>query len=382
MKAKIILLLIALQLGCTTSSNKITQENVTEELIIKEFQDQLKKDLEDDNINGSISATIVKKDTIIWSRAFGYSNTESKVKSNSNTIYRIGSVTKTFTSFLMMKLMEEGIIKLDEFIEEYVPEVTKIKGYSEDTKFTFKQLANHTSGLNREPNFEDAYTGSLKEWETKLLQSLPHTSFKDNPDNNYSYSNIGYAILGLALSRAANETYTELVKQKIFIPLKMNNSFFEVPEIKKQHIAQGMEGGPFGELNFEIPKKEHLGRGYKVPNGAIYSSPNDLAKFMSAMMGHQNLISSESLQNMYVPPLSEEKDWWQSYGLGVRLLRDSIISTAGHTGAVSGYTANFMYQREGDYGVVIMRNYNWGMTNIDLRSFALLRRLKRMNTSK
>lgn len=379
MKYRIILIFVALQIGCTTKTEKLIVDEKQEELIIKEFEHQLKKDLEDDNIDGSISAAIVKGDKIIWSRALGFINSKSKIKSDSNTIYRIGSITKTFTAFLMMQLKEEGIIDLNESIEKYVPEVKQIKGYSKDTEFTFVQLANHTSGLNREPDFEEAYTGSIEEWENKVLKSLPHISFRSKPNEAYSYSNIGYAILGLALSRATDKTYIELVENKLFHPLKMTNSFFYVPESKKDQIAQGMEGGPFGELNLKTPEEEHQGRGYKVPNGAIYSTPNDLAKFMIAMMGYQNLISKKSLESMLEPPPIEEKNWWQSYGLGVRLLRDSIVSTAGHTGAVSGYTGNFMYQRKGDYGVVTMRNYNWGMTNIDLRSFDVLRRLQKLS---
>ena len=157
-------------MGCTSKSKDVVTYNKKEELIIKEFQHQLIKDLEDDNINGSISAAIVRENKIIWSRAFGYKNDE--VKCDSLTIYRIGSITKTFTAFLMMRLKEEGIINLDDSIEKYVPEVTNIKGYNTNTKFTFKQLANHTSGLNREPDFEEAYNGSLNEWDNKVLQSL------------------------------------------------------------------------------------------------------------------------------------------------------------------------------------------------------------------
>lgn len=380
MKLKVILLAVTLHISCTGQLEKTAIDDSQEILIIKEFEHQLKKDLEDDNIDGSISAAIVKEDKIIWSKAFGFRDRETQMQSDSNTLYRIGSVTKTFTAFLMMQLSEEGTIELSDPIEKYVPEVRQIRGYSNDTNFSFIQLASHTSGLSREPDFDEAFSGPVEEWQNKLLQSLPHTSFRNNNDGTYAYSNIGFAILGLALSRAANKPYIELVKSKIFAPLKMHNSFFQVPESKKHQIAQGMEGGPFGDLNLETPKQEHSGRGYKVPNGAIYSTPRDLAKFTYAMMGYENIISNKSLEEMEKSLENEDKNWWQSYGLGVRLLRDSVVSTAGHTGAVSGYTASFMYQKEGNYGIVIMRNYNWGMTGIDMRSFVVLRRLKRQST--
>lgn len=348
------------------------------ELIIKGFQDQLQADLEDDNINGSISAAIIKGDKIIWSRAFGVSDRLSDRKVDANTIYRVGSVTKSFTALLMMQLEEDGMLKIDDPVEDYLPEIKMLNEYSDSTKITFKQLASHTSGLDREPDLESAFSGAIQEWESKLLESIPKTSFQSKPAEQYNYSNIGYGILGLALSRAANKPYIELVEERIFRPLHMNNSYFVVPKDKLDQLATGMEGGPFGELNTKTPKEEHLGRGYKVPNGAIYSTPNDLAKFMMSTMGYYNLLKDANLRLMQEPAIIEDEEWWQNYGLGFRLLRDTIISTAGHTGAVSGYTANFMFEKEQEYGVVIMRNYNWGMTNVDLRAFALLKRLRQL----
>ena len=368
-----------LLINCTGAPDSHQAKVPSLETVINEFQHQLEADLADDNIDGSISATIVKGDQVIWSQAFGTADKASTLKADTTTIYRTGSVTKSFTAFLMMQLEEEGVINIEDPVETYLPEVKKLKGYSDSTLFNFKQLASHTSGLEREPNLELAFSGPIQEWEQKLLVSIPNTSFQSKPGERYSYSNIGYAILGLALSRAANKPYMELIENRIFNPLGMNNSYFIVPEDKLIQLARGMEGGPFGELNLETPEAEHLGRGYKVPNGAIYSTPNDLAKFMMSTMGYHDLLKNIKIQSMQEPVLIEEENWWQNYGLGFRLLRDTIISTAGHTGAVSGYTANFMFEKEQKYGVVIMRNYNWGMTNIDLRAFALLRRLRQLN---
>ncbi|MCH2083491.1 MAG: beta-lactamase family protein [Saprospiraceae bacterium] len=349
------------------------------EIVIKDFQDQLEADLEDDNIDGSISAAIVHNNKIIWSKTFGFTDRITKIEADSNTIYRVGSVTKSFTALLMMQLEEDGILNIEEPIEKYLPEIKKLDGYADSTKITFKQLAAHTSGLEREPQLESVFSGGVDEWEQKLLEAIPKTSFQSKVGEKYSYSNIGYGILGLALARAANKPYTTLVEEKIFKPLQMENTHFSIPKQKLKQLAKGMEGGPFGELNIDTPQKEHLGRGYKVPNGAIYSTPNDLAKFMMGTMGFYDLLEESKLEVMQKPAIIQNEAWWQSYGLGFRLLRDSILSTAGHTGAISGYTANFMFEKEQGFGVVIMRNYNWGMTNIDLRAFALLRRLKRLN---
>ncbi len=379
MKATSYFVLLALLTACVSGVDHPSTDKATLATILKDFQDQLEADLVDDNIDGSISASVIKGDTIIWSRAFGVSDRLSNKKADGNTIYRVGSVTKSFTALLMMQLEEDGLLNIEDPVESYLEEIKNLQGYSDSTKINFKQLASHTAGLQREPDWEEAYTGPIQDWEQKLLACIPKTSFQSKPGEKYSYSNIGYGILGLALSRAAKKPYMELIEEKIFKPLRMKNSYFIVPEERLDHLAKGMEGGPFGELNLDTPKEEHKGRGYKVPNGAIYSTPNDLAKFMMSTLGHHDLLGNSKLHAMQEPVWVEDEQWWQNYGLGFRLLRDSTIATVGHTGAVSGYTANFMFEREQEYGVVIMRNYNWGMTNIDLRAFALLRRLVKLH---
>lgn len=381
MKNVILTLLIVTAVGFKVTPDKGIVNGNDLKSIVSEFENQLKKDLKDDNINGSISSAIVKDNKIIWSEAHGTFDNDNKISADTTTIYRTGSISKSFTAFLMMQLIQEEIIELDEPIEKYLPEIREMNGYSDSTKITFRQLASHTSGLIREPKLENAASGPIEEWEDKILLSIPKTSFQSKPGKQYSYSNIGFGILGLAISRAAKNPFIELVKDKIFKPLNMKSSFFIVPKDRLANLATGMGGGPQGNLDKEKPKKEHVGRGYKVPNGAIYSTPNDLAKFMIANMGYSEMLNKDNLELMQTTK-TPEGEWWKNYGLGFSLYQDSTISTVGHGGAVSGYTANFIFEKESRYGVILMRNYNWGATNLNLRSLILLRKLKEVDAGK
>lgn len=359
---------ILLVLSCTPSENLKTDNF---ELIVSDFERQLQKDLKDDDIEGSISAVIIKGDKIVWSKAFGYSDQENMLLADTSTIYRTGSISKSFTAFLMMQLAEEGLIKLTDPIELYLPEIRKLKGYCASTKITFLQLATHTSGLLREPELEGAASGSIENWESKIIESIPKTTFENRLGEKFSYSNIGYGILGLSLSRAAKRPFVELVKEKIFVPLKMDNSYFEIPSDKTARLAKGMDGGPFGEIDVETPKIEHVGRGYKVPNGGIYSTPNDLAKFMMSNMGYRSLLKPETRELMQTEKASDG----DKYGLGFFISEGKGVTVIEHSGSVSGYTAQLAFERNSQYGVVIMRNYNWGTTDLSLRSHILLRDL-------
>jgi CubicO group peptidase (beta-lactamase class C family) len=342
--------------------------------IIDEFEKQLEKDIRDDNIRGSISAAIIKDDKTIWAKAFGPSTLQGDTPATVDTIYRTGSIAKSFTAFLMMQLVQDGTIALDEPVERHLPEIREVAGYSDATRTTFRQIASHTGGLTREPKLEQADAGPIEEWENKVLRSIPTTSFEFKPGERFSYSNIGYGMLGVALSRAAGEPFIELVEKRIFQPLQMENSFFVVPEHKVKDLAQGILGGPFGdeELDLDQPQKEHRGRGYKVPNGSIYSTPTDLGKFLMCNMGTPKLLETDRLELMHTNQTPETV--YHSYGLGFELYRDPAITIVGHSGGVPGYSAYFGFEKEYGYGVILMRNYNWGTTSFDFAPKTLLRK--------
>jgi CubicO group peptidase (beta-lactamase class C family) len=178
--------------------------------IILQFENELKGDLINDGVDGSISAAIIGGNKVIWSKAFGYSDRINRTLADTTTIYRAGSISKSFTAFLMMQLVEEGTIKLTDPVELYFPEIRGLRGYSDSTKITFLQLASHTSGLSREPQLKNANTGPIHNWEAKLIASIPTTCFESSPGTKHIYSNIGFGILGIALSRATGKPFMQM----------------------------------------------------------------------------------------------------------------------------------------------------------------------------
>ncbi len=157
----------------------------------------------------------------------------------------------------------------------------------------------------------------------------------------------------------------------------MENTFFEIAENKKVNLAQGMGGGPTAELDYEFPMREHKGRGYRIPNGGIYSTPNDMALFMKACMGYSNILNEETLQLLQTSqtPTSRLRS---NYSFGFNLYSDQGIETVGHGGSTPGYSAHFEFEKNSKYGIIVMRNYNFGNTNLDLRSNSLIRKLTLM----
>lgn len=369
---KILSLAIVLLIFSCNVPKEYENEKQTERKIIEDFSQLVESDVKDDNINGSLSLAIIHKDSTLLLQSYG--------NADSNTIFRVGSISKSFVGFLMMQLQQDGKIDINDPVEKYLPEIRLLVDYDKYSPITLRQLATHTSGLDRESRSRDENVrfGEINEWENNLIKAIPEASFRSKPGERFGYSNIGFAILGLTLSRVTNTPYVKLVRDKIFDPLGMDNTYFIVPENKKENLAKGMAGGPTAEINYEIPKREHNEVGYRIPNGGIYSTSSDMVKFMKACMGFSNLLNETSIDmlQMSQTPTTRLRS---NYSFGFDLYSDQGINTVGHGGSKAGYSAHFEYEKDSQYGVVLMRNYNFGNTNLDLRSNSLLRKLSIAN---
>jgi CubicO group peptidase (beta-lactamase class C family) len=342
---------------------------------ISRFEAQLAQDVAEDGV-GSISAGVVVGEDVVWANGFGWADIEEHIPADAETIYRTGSISKSFTAVLMMQMVEKGYFKLDDAVEKYFPEIDNLADRPEGAEpVTFRHLASHTSGLSREPNLKGAASGPISQWEDKILTSIPKTSYLRLPEEKYSYSNIGFGILGLAVSRAAGKPFMDLVQEHIFSPLGMTRSFFILTGDHVPHLAMGYVKRRDGTVNSEFPAKEHAGRGYKVPNGGIYSTVGDLAKFVAAMTGSlSSTIFSEETRIEILKRQTPEAGGGYGLGFSIRTDEDGFTSV-GHGGSVAGYNAGMVFHPEAKIGVVIFRNYNRGKTNLGLSIRDLLKEL-------
>jgi len=193
---------------------------------------------------------------------------------------------------------------------------------------------------------------------------------------HYSYSNMGYAILGATLSRAASESYVDYVPKHIFAPLAMTHTALDRnPEMLK-HLSKGYQLMPGGAVDSQIAQREsETGRGYKVPNGAIYTTVGDLAHFASFLMeqGPESVLKTASLDR-FQKQLAVPADigLTEGYGLGFSVERRDGYIAFGHDGAVTGYTAALLMNRAKGVGVIVFSNGGASPDGIAERSVDLL----------
>jgi CubicO group peptidase (beta-lactamase class C family) len=145
----------------------------------------------------------------------------------------------------------------------------------------------------------------------------------------------------------------------------MTSSAFEPNDAIKARISKGYHVGK-DKLDTETPQREHLGRGYKVPNGAIYTTVEDLAKFVLFEMGEgpTSVLSKENLEDHYKRIISSGASLQSGYGTGVEVLRQGDLIALGHGGAVAGYLAAAYFDRTTKNGGIVLRNATGSPFNV------------------
>ena len=317
------------------------------------------------NSLGSITVGVVHGRKLIWTKSYGYADIDKKELATRETVYRIGGMTAKFTGLMLLQLIEAGKISLHDPVEKYFPEINTIQGRDPaGPPVTWYQLAIHTSGIANEPDDMAAYTrGPVSDWEKTLIAALPHTKFVAAPGEKYVYSNVGIALLGAALSRVAGEPYITYVQKRIFAPLGMKHTSFEpdattMPWLAKGYVVTG------DKADGSIPEREHQGRGYKVPSGAVYTTVGDMARFISFELGQgpESVLKKQTLEKNYqhIVKLKRPIDEVIGYGVGFQEMGCGPISILGYGGFVPGYHARSDFYWSAGVGFIVLRNVEGG----------------------
>ncbi|HET9823704.1 MAG TPA: serine hydrolase domain-containing protein, partial [Chitinophagaceae bacterium] len=169
--------------------------------------------------NGSV--LIADHDKVILKKGYGYANFEWKIANTPDTKFRIGSVTKTFTDLLAFQLVENGNLKLDGLINDYLPEYPKPQGQ----QITIYHLMTHTSGL---PDY-DAMDINYSEFypHEKILAMFDSLPLEFPPGSQFKFTNSGAFVLGVILEKVTGKSYERLLNENIIQPLKLNNTGYD-----------------------------------------------------------------------------------------------------------------------------------------------------------
>lgn len=320
---------------------------------------------------GGITIGVVVGPKLVWTKSYGFADADAKRPASAGTVYRIGSITKQFTALMLLQLAEQGVVRLTDPVEKYVPEISAIqKSHPSAPPITLVQLATMTSGLAREPKGPpDHSRGPVGDWTKKVLLSLPQAVYQHEPGTQYLYSNIGYATLGLALERAAGRPFTHYVQERIVAPLGMTHTAFELTPAMRALVAHGYSRSRDGTVDSANADRELDGRGYRVPNGALMSTVTDLARFVAFELGEGPwIIKKETQEGNFTRVHLSDGALASGYGVGFQALRRGTLVALGHGGSTAGFRASALFDRASKTGVIVLRNSDLAAAGLAVRA--------------
>jgi CubicO group peptidase (beta-lactamase class C family) len=357
---KFISIIILAAIFNITSTKCYTQVNVnpTNNTEIPQTIDELKT-----KINGLLikyqipgaGIAIVSKDSLIYCGGFGFANMENKIPVTENTLFRMGSITKSFVALGFLKLVEEGKVGLQTPVTEIVPEIDIVNPWRKTDPVRIVHLLEHTSGFHNSLkgyNVSDDPNISLQQ-AMKVVSDAFKVQYR--PGTIYHYSNEGYGLAGLILEKITGKRYEDYLEEVILDSICMETSTFRIiDENSMKLLAQGYLGNfkesPF--INF-----------YSRPAGIMFSSTKDMAKYVQFMLnrgkvGEKQIISETSIKRKETPTTSMASGMGLEfgYGLGTECNYRSGFKWLGHNGAHFGFYTDFWYNLELNIGYVVLIN--------------------------
>jgi CubicO group peptidase (beta-lactamase class C family) len=213
---------------------------------------------------------IVIDGELVYSKGYGFADVDAKTTPDLDTAYRIGSLTKSFTSLGVLALRDDGVLTLDDPLVRWVPEAAGIVYPTRDARpITLRQLLTHTSGMPRE------YDRSKTATEAEVFAQLQGLALENPPGQTFAYSNLGFVMLGATVAHASHSTFREFITKRIFEPLGMTASAFDsTPKLAPAYRDDN---------HTREPKLSEYRLG--VGGGGIVSTVRDLARYTGFQLG-------------------------------------------------------------------------------------------------
>ncbi len=323
----------------------------------------------DRNIPG-VSAGIVYDQARIWERGYGYANLDKQIPADAQTVYRVASITKLFTSTMLMHLRDAGKLSLDDPIEKYLPAFQIKSSFADARPPTFRQVAAHAAGLPREGN-HDGWRAMNMPTVEDLIAGLAGDEMRLPTMTEPKYSNLGIALMGYALSKVAGQPYDEYVTTNILQPLGMTDSGFERSRYGEAHFAVGYDAAAEGML----PVAQWEERGFR-PAGGMYSTVADMTRFIAMQFrdqpaGGNQVLGGSTLREMHMP-VNVTPDFEMGFGVGWGIRRVAGCKVIGHSGGLPGYTTNISLVPALKLAVIVFTNTGTNPVEISTKALELL----------
>jgi CubicO group peptidase (beta-lactamase class C family) len=346
--------------------------------------DKLYQDYAEQNHFPGLVYGIVVDGKLVHTGGSGYAELANKTAATSQSAFRIASMSKSFTAMAILKLRDEGKLRLDDPIYLYIPEAKNMKRLTKDaTPITIRNLLTHSAGFPEDNPWGDRQLANTDQQLIDLYKK--GISFSNDPGLGYEYSNLGFATLGYIIKKVSGKTYEEYITENILKPLGMTHTYWEYTKVPPQLLAHG-----YRWLDGKWVEQPMLHDGSYGAMGGLITTIEDFSKYMTfhlsawpprddAETGPVKRSSVREMQypwdvngfNAYYKTATGRSYPFASaycYGLRWRKYIDAMTAV-GHTGGLPGFGSEWTIYPEYGVGVVCFANLtyaNAGMINLQV----------------
>lgn len=328
------------------------------ERVIPELTQRLEQGLAKERILG-LAVGIVRDQELVLAGGFGRANLQSERPPDERSLFRVASITKTFTAAAILQLRDDGRLSLDDPLHRFLPEfaAVRVRAGALDA-VTLRRLLAHHSGLVTEaplPGWDALQFPSLAE----ILAAIPDTEIVIPQDSAFKYSNLAYGLLGEVIARTAGMPYSEYLRTRILEPLKMRSSVLELTGDLRPRLAVGHYPHRFDDGYEVAPYKSLNGI---AACGQLHTSVEDLAHWVSLQFragetprSGMQILRGATIDESHRPQYLES-DWSVGYCLGWRATRVGDRVYHGHGGGIHGYASYVLFSKRYKLGVICLAN--------------------------
>jgi len=355
------------------------QDATRNERIAKTFPliDQLYKEFALKNHFPGYAFGIVVDGQLIYKGNGGYANLEEKIPATSSSMFRIASMSKSFTALAILKLRDEGKLQLDDAVEKYIPAL-KGQGLTKDAPLmTIRHLMTHSAGFPEDNPWGDRQLADTEEELNTLIKS--QLSLSNTAGLEYEYSNLGFAMLGYIIHKVSGLTYDTYIAKNILAPLSMQGTSFEYTDVPKNLFANG-----YRYINEQWRKEQPLKNGIYGAMGGMITSIDMFSKYVAL---HEDAwparddaesfpIKRSSVREMHQParfiglnpntifPSGKKLATTSSYSYGLNWTIDAETKkSVGHSGGLPGFGSNWRFLPDYGIGVILFANVTYAPTS-------------------
>lgn len=357
-------------------------------IALKGIEDIYKACAEENRLPG-IAYGVVVDNKLVLSDGYGTINLTTQQPVTDRSLFRIASMTKSFTAMAILRLRDENAISLQDHVVEYIPEIEGLKYLTEDaTPVTIHNLLTMTSGFPEDNPWGDRFLDITDQALMDLVEQ--GISVSTLPSYQYEYSNLGYGLLGIIISRVSGMPYQEYITKHILDPLGLHNTFWEYAEVPDSLLAVG-----YVWTNGQWEEEPILHDGAFGAMGGLITSIVDFSKYVSLHLsawpprndpdsGPVKRSTLREMQRMNDPVLypnlirfgREGASAMRGYGFGLLELEDDRgIVEVGHNGGLPGYGSSYMFYPRYGIGIMAFGNLRYVGGTVKSANYKVIQKL-------